>query len=47
MILKFTSGNVGYRDNIYTFPYFCAFLLKEHLRETLMIMTHNEKKVTA
>lgn len=31
--IKFTSGNVGYSDNIYTFPYFCAFLLKEYLRD--------------
>jgi hypothetical protein len=29
--IKFTGGNVGYRDNIYTFPYFCAFLLKRYL----------------
>jgi len=31
--IKFTGGNVGYRDNIYTFPYFCAFLLKRYLKE--------------
>ena len=30
--IKFTAGNVGYSDNIYTFPYFCAFLLKEYLQ---------------
>ncbi|MDR0310040.1 MAG: ATP-binding protein [Acidobacteriota bacterium] len=30
--IKLTGGNVGYSDNIYTFPYFCAFLLKRHLR---------------
>lgn len=29
--IKFTGGNVGYRDGIYTFPYFCAFLLKRYL----------------
>ena len=29
--IKFTGGNIGYSDNIYTFPYFCAFLLKEYL----------------
>ncbi|MDE6168654.1 MAG: ATP-binding protein, partial [Acetatifactor sp.] len=26
--IKFTAGNIGVSDNIYTFPYFCAFLLK-------------------
>lgn len=30
--LKFTVGNVGFGDNIYTFPYFCAFLLKTYLK---------------
>lgn len=29
--IKFIGGNVGYSDNIYTFPYFCAFLLKRYL----------------
>ncbi len=29
--IKFTGGNVGYSDDIYTFPYFCAFLLKRYL----------------
>lgn len=29
--IKFTSGNVGFSDDIYTFPYFCAFLLKRYL----------------
>ncbi len=29
--LKFTAGNVGCEDHIYTFPYFCAFLLKRYL----------------
>lgn len=31
--IKLTGGNVGYSDNIYTFPYFCAFLLKEYLQQ--------------
>lgn len=30
--IKFTAGNIGYDDNIYTFPYFCAFLLKAYLK---------------
>lgn len=29
--IKFTSGNIGVNDGIYTFPYFCAFLLKDYL----------------
>ena len=31
--IKFIAGNIGYSDNIYTFPYFCAFLLKDYLKE--------------
>ena len=30
--IKFTGGNIGYDNGIYTFPYFCAFLLKRYLR---------------
>lgn len=30
--IKFTGGNIGYSNNIYTFPYFCAFLLKRYLK---------------
>lgn len=30
--IKFVSGNIGVNDGIYTFPYFCAFLLKEYLK---------------
>lgn len=29
--IKFTGDNVGYGDDIYTFPYFCAFLTKRYL----------------
>lgn len=32
--IKFTGGNIGYSDSVYTFPYFCAFLLKRYLTET-------------
>jgi len=28
---KFTANNIGYSDKIYTFPYFCAFLLKRFM----------------
>lgn len=30
--IKFTAGNIGYSDGIYTFPYFCVFLLKDYLK---------------
>lgn len=30
--IKFTAGNIGYSEGIYTFPYFCAFLLKDYLK---------------
>ncbi len=29
--IKFTGGNIGCDNGIYTFPYFCTFLLKEYL----------------
>ena len=29
--IKFISGNIGLANSIYTFPYFCAFLLKKYL----------------
>lgn len=29
--IKFISGNIGLVNNIYTFPYFCAFLIKKYL----------------
>jgi predicted AAA+ superfamily ATPase len=31
--IKLGDFNVGYADHIYTFPYFCAFKLKEYLKE--------------
>lgn len=30
--IKFCHGNVGYMNSVYTFPYFCAFLLKTYLK---------------
>ncbi|MCM1145551.1 MAG: AAA family ATPase [Blautia sp.] len=30
--IKFAGRNIGYGDCIYTFPYFCAFLLKRYLK---------------
>lgn len=29
--IKLTGGNISYADHIYTYPYFCAFLLKRCL----------------
>ncbi|MDD3253603.1 MAG: AAA family ATPase [Lachnospiraceae bacterium] len=29
--IKLTGGNIGMQDAIYTFPYFCSFLLKNYL----------------
>lgn len=31
--IKLTGGNIGYSNDIYTFPYFCTFLLKRYLKE--------------
>lgn len=30
--IKLINGNIGYDGQIYTFPYFCAFLLKRYLK---------------
>lgn len=30
--IKFCNGNIGYSNGIYTFPYFCVFLLKQYLK---------------
>lgn len=30
--IKVVGGNIGCNNNVYTFPYFCTFLLKEYLR---------------
>lgn len=40
--IKLTAGNVGFSDDIYTFPYFCAFLLKDYLK--WMNLTEEEKQ---
>lgn len=29
--IKFTGGNIGFENSVYTFPYFLAFLLKRYL----------------
>lgn len=30
--IKFAKANIGYENKIYTFPYFCSFLLKRYLK---------------
>lgn len=30
--IKLTGGNIGFENEIYSFPYFCTFLLKRYLR---------------
>ncbi len=30
--IKLTAGNIGFEENVLTFPYFCAFLLKRFLK---------------
>lgn len=29
--IKFINGNIGFKNNIHTFPYFCEFLLRRYL----------------
>ena len=31
--LKFTSGNIGITDSVFTFPHYCLFLLKRYMAE--------------
>lgn len=31
--IKLCAGNIGMNDNLYTFPYYCTFLLKRYLNE--------------
>ena len=31
--IKFTTGNIGHNDPLYTFPCFCLFLLKRFMKE--------------
>ncbi len=30
--IKLGDFNIGHTNNVYTFPYFCAFKIKEYLR---------------
>ncbi len=40
---KLSSNNIGYNEKIYTFPYFCAFLLKRFMKTFKPIETNNAK----
>ena len=31
--IKLCAGNIGFNNGIYTFPYYCTFLLKRYLKE--------------
>ena len=33
--IKLTGGNIGFADNVYTFPHYCAFLLKRYLKHMM------------
>lgn len=33
--IKLCSGNIGLENNVYTFPYFCSFLVKRYLKEKI------------
>ena len=36
--IKLANTNIGFNDNIYTFPYFCTFLLKRYLKEVCKVL---------
>lgn len=36
--IKFTAGNVGVEGEIFTFPYYCLFLLKEYMQQQTIII---------
>ena len=35
--IKLCAGNIGFENSIYTFPYYCTFLLKRYLRKDLTL----------
>ena len=41
--VKLTNGNIGCQDHIYTFPYFCTFLLKRYLKDAELIEESQER----
>ena len=32
--IKLNNGNIGHDSDVYTFPYFCSFLVKSFLKQT-------------
>lgn len=32
--IKLNNGNIGRDSDVYTFPYFCSFLVKSFLKQT-------------
>ena len=34
--IKLSSNNIGFNDKFYTFPYFCAFLLKRYMMDKIV-----------
>lgn len=42
--IKLVLGNIGYENDIYTFPYFCSFMLKRYMKY-LMTKTEGENDI--
>ncbi len=42
--IKIVKGNIGYENNICTFPHFCAFLIKDFLSSFEFKATQNQNK---
>ena len=43
--IKFIQGNIGFSNNIFTFPYFCSFLLKRYLKDFNPVLLEESKTV--
>ncbi len=41
--IKLCAKNIGFNGKLYTFPYFCTFLLKRYMLEKIASMGNNEK----
>ena len=41
--IKFTTGNIGHNDPLYTFPYFCLFLLKRFMKDQIFLLSKTQK----
>ena len=37
--IKLCAANIGFNNNIYTFPYYCTFLLRRYLKEKYSLFT--------